>query len=123
MSVLRTKMVRTVKEGPLIVTVDVGTTGNMGYYTTVDGENRFSLSRFHPKRAALRYSKEVGSHTKARWPKPYANGTPVCWMKNGMNQEILPCSCLTPKGHRHTYGECIIAASSLNLRNYSPVSL
>ena len=36
---LRTKRVRTVKEGTLIVTVDVGMASNTGYCTTVDGRD------------------------------------------------------------------------------------
>jgi len=34
---LRTKRVRTVKEGTLIAMVDIGATGNTGYFRGVDG--------------------------------------------------------------------------------------
>ncbi len=36
---LRTKRIRTVKEGTLIVAVDVGMTSNTGYCTTIDGRD------------------------------------------------------------------------------------
>ena len=36
---LRAKRVRTVKEGTLIATVDIGMTVNTGYCTTIDGRD------------------------------------------------------------------------------------
>ena len=36
---LRTKRVRTVKEGTLIATVDIGATTNTGYCTCADGRD------------------------------------------------------------------------------------
>ena len=41
---LRAKRVRTVKEGTLIATVDIGITNNTGYFTTLDGRSTKSLS-------------------------------------------------------------------------------
>ena len=39
MRVLRTKRVRTIKEGILIATIDIGMTSNTGYCTTTDGRD------------------------------------------------------------------------------------
>jgi hypothetical protein len=36
---LRAKRIRTVKEGTLIATVDIGMTSNTGYCTTMDGRD------------------------------------------------------------------------------------
>jgi len=43
MNGVRAKRVRTVKEGTLIATVDIGVTSNTGYYTTLDGRGTGSF--------------------------------------------------------------------------------